>query len=177
MQLKNWHLTVIVFMISLLVLFGGRFIYQNYRIEQPIQVAMSEIKGVKLNQIQYDQQKVELTIVVQDVENFVDTYHQIENKIQPMIGKRELQLHFVNNQDQTLLRAWNQAYFNIAQAMDKNEYSTIPIVLEKLKKQSRLDKVGYGIDEKNVYVDLHVGKKSLYFILPRRVNQGVNNVG
>ncbi|MFV9510654.1 hypothetical protein [Tepidibacillus sp. LV47] len=177
MRLKNWLLTFVVFIISLIVLFGGSFLYQDFRIEKPIKEAINEIKGVKLQQIQLDKEKVILTLDVSNIDNFVNTYHQIEERVVPIIGKRELQLHFESNQDQALLHAWNQAYFDVAQAIDKNEYSTIPTVVKKIKSQAHLDKVGYGMDEKSVYIDLHAGDKSLYVILPRKDDQVVKNHG
>ncbi|WP_339062801.1 hypothetical protein [Tepidibacillus marianensis] len=177
MQLKKIMPTLIVLVVSLLVLFGGNILYQNFHLEQPVEKAVNQIQGIQFKNMSYDRQKVELTINVKQVNNFADTYHQVQDKIQPLVGGRQLQLHFNNSQDQQLLHAWNQAYFDIAQAMDKQEYSIIPKVVEKIKSQSQLKKVGYGMDEKNVYIDLHDKENSLYFVIPRNNNQEVKNLG
>jgi len=177
MNIKKIIPTITVLFISLLVLFGGNFLYQNFRLEQPIEKAVSQIQGIQFKSINYNQQKVDLTINVKQVDNFADTYHEVQKQVKPLIGNRDLHLHFFNSHDQQLLHAWNQAYFDIAQAIDKQEYSSIPEVVEKIKSYSDLQKVGYGMDEKNVYIDLHNNKNSLYFVIPRNDNQEVKNLG
>ena len=174
---QQWIKILIVMIISLAVLFSGYYIHQGINIKNPIKETISEINGVKINEIDVEKNTVTLSLKLNGIDNFQLSYDQIIQNIEPYLKERELNIRIVNNGNKSIIDAWNQSYFYIAEAVDNHQYSLIPETVESLKDKYHLNKVGYSMDEKNIFIDLHQGDSSLYIILPKNNETGVKKIG
>lgn len=176
---KPWIVTITILVLSLVVLFGGWFTYQTIQIKKPIENALASIEGIILDDLKIDRDQINVSISIQKIDNFQLTYHQIQDKLQPYLGKRQLNLDFKSKgiEDEKLMKAWSESYFYIAQAIDQHQYSLIPKTINALKKEYLLDKANYSMDENQIYIDLHQKNSSLYLILPRTNNLEVKKIG
>jgi len=173
----KWITTFFILLISLGVFFGGWYVYQKVWIKDPILGTVADMEGVKIEDVFLDKEKVDLFITLKPVEPFQTTYQQIESAVQPYLKNRKLTIHFNNQGNEQLLKAWNTSYFKIAEAIDQKQYSMIPQTIDSMKNVYHLDDVGYSMDDKYIYIDLHQGKSSLYYVLPRYSGLEVKNVG
>ena len=171
-KFKKWIPTVVVFLLSLTVLFGVYFIYEKLQIKEPMIDAINQIKGVQVENINIENDKIQLEITLQEIDNFQETYHAIVDATAAYKGDRVIDFQFSSIEDEQILRAWNSSYFYIAEAIAKHDYSMIPDTITQIKKQLLLDKTNYSMDDKNIYIDLHKGEKSQYFILKREQEVG-----
>lgn len=173
----KWNYVVIVSIVSLLFLFGGWYLYQNISVKNPINEAVSSLDGIKVTNLAIDKNNVNLSINLYDVDDFQVTYELIEKTVDPYLQSRSLNIEIVNNGNQSLNYAWNRSYFYIAEAIDKKEYSLIPLAIDNMKEEYKLDQAAYTMDEKNIYIDLHQGDAALYIVIPREQKTEVIKLG
>lgn len=173
----KWNYVAVISIVSLLILFGGWYLYQNISVKNPINEAVSSIDGVKVVDLAIDKKNVNLSINLYDVDNLQITYELIEEYVAPYLQNRSLNIEIVNNGNESLNFAWNESYFYIAEAIDKKEYSLIPQTIDNMQKKYNLDQVGYTMDETNIYIDLHSADTALYIVIPREQRAEVSELG
>ncbi len=174
---NKWFMTIIILFVSLTTLFGGWFFYQKVILKDPMIQMTSEIEGAIVHDIELDQKQVDVFITLRSGYHFQNTYTAVEKSLQPYLKNRELQIHINNTGNQQLVQAWNKTYFKIAEAIDQKNYSMIPQTIEALQQAYQLDEIGYSMDDKYIFIDLHQGEASLYFVLPRYNGLEVKDVG
>lgn len=173
----KWNYVAIISVVSLLILFGGWYLYQTISIKNPINEAVSSIEGIKVTNLDIDKNNVNLSINLYDVDNFQVTYELIEETVTPYLQNRSLNIEIVNNGNESLNYAWSKSYFYIAEAIDNKEYSLIPQAIDNMEKEYNLDRAGYTMDETNIYIDLHQDDASLYIVIPREHVTEVSELG
>lgn len=173
----KWSYVAIVSIVSLFLLFGGWYLYQNISIKNPINEAVSSIKGIKVTDLEINKKSVNLSINLYDIDNFQVTYELIEETISPFLNNRSLNIEIINDGNDELNLVWSKSYFYIAEAIDKKEYSLIPQAIDKMKQEYNLDQASYTMDETNIYIDLHQNDAALYFVIPRELKTEVSDLG
>jgi len=173
----KWNYVAIVFVISLLLFFGGWYLYQNISIKNPINESASSIEGIKVTDLEIDKKSVTLSVNFYDIDNFQATYELIEETISPYLNNRSLNIEIVNKGNEKLNLAWNKSYFYIAEAIENKEYSLIPQAIDNMKKEYNLDHAGYTMDGSNIYIDLQQNDAALYFVIPRDQETEVREIG
>jgi len=170
----KWPNIIIVFLLSLVLLFGGYFLYQKVNIQSPIESTISEIDGVQLNNIDISRSQISVNVTFNNPKNFKKAYLDIEDKLNSFVNdKKNMKIDIDNDLSETSLlnKSWDESYFSIAQAIEKNEYQLIPQTIQALKGKLKLTKAISMMDEKQVYIELQKGKDAMYVVLP--TNEGV----
>lgn len=171
----KWINITIISLLTTVLLFGGWLLYQSYSIEKPLNESLTEINGVKVEEMKINQKEIQLLLTLENIDNFYSTYKDIENAVEPYQGSRNLSVSFTNEGNEFLNDAWSKSYFYIAEAIAQNQYSLIPQAMDSLKVNYKLDQVGYSMDEDNIYIDLHQGDSSLYLVIERTPNMEVRD--
>lgn len=164
-QLKG-KVILITTIITVLVLFGGWAIYDQFVVKGPLEQAISKIDGiVHVDKPVRDQQKLTIKLELTPTASLKDVYAEISKQGKKMIGNRTLQLDVINKEQQILQQVWEKSLFHIAEAMETRTYSAIPAILEELATDQM--EVYTDMDNANVYITLKYDNEALHKILPR----------
>lgn len=152
---------------SSVILFGGWFVYRSYAMETPLATMVSEAPGVEEADINLTNNSIHINLKLNEEANLREIYEHIQTEGAGILGKRQLNITLENNSSPALDQWWSVVLFDIAQAMETRNYSTIPVTLqEKAADLSGLQTIT-EIDDTNVYIQLTYQDKSKYIILPR----------
>ncbi len=174
----NIRIVAVVMTVSLIVMFGGWLLHLDFGVKKPMEASLLKIQGVKESHITIDRHQINVTIALANIDDLQKTYRSIKEVVTPYLSKRELKLTIKNNENPDMIKGWKQNYFYIAEAIDTHQYSLIPETVQHMKEQLNLDKVGYSMDDENIYIDLHKKDASLFLVLPKNSNvMGVKNLG
>lgn len=151
-------------LLTLAFLFGGWSAYQHFYVEQPIRAYIEEKENVELKNIQFSNDQVKVELAFRDPDTFAADYKAIKDYIADHTGKTvSIQLPVV---ERSMKELWEEEYFFIAEAMKKQEYSEIPRIMDKIKKERQIEKTVSRMDDENIYVFLQKGSEHLYAVLP-----------
>lgn len=170
MHLGKFRLTiiVIVFIATITILFGGKSIYYEYHIEKPIQSVyknMPEIKGVKL---QTNNDDVNLFIQINKTKNLQETFQEIKTKAEKIFGTKPFKININDKSDGTLDKTFYFIQFDIYEAIDRGDYSTMVDKIESKSKNAGVTSKLY-IDDDYLYLQMEHGGNYLYKIFPRHL--------
>lgn len=173
----RWPIVTIVFILSLITIFGGYFIFQDTNIKNPIVSSLEKIEAISINNLNINNKIIELNISIDSTDDFQSTYTEILAVLSKYQGMRSIEINIDNNANSKMISAWNSSYFYIAEAIEQNEYSLIPSTINRLKQEEIFDNGNSTMDEENIYIDLHQGDLGFYIVIPTRNEIEVNTSG
>lgn len=153
------------------VLFGGWFAYHSVAMETPLSETIHDIEGVKNAEMNLDSDTLTLELTLERDANLYDIMQQIRKDGKAIIKDRKINVKINNHSSPELDAWWSLMLFDVAEAMENREYSSIPESLHEKKSSLGGLVVATSMDEENVYVRLARGEHSKYIVLPRTAPQ------
>ncbi|CAI6081043.1 hypothetical protein [Cohnella sp. JJ-181] len=157
--------------VSVTLLFGGWFAYRHYGVEQPLDRAAAKVPGVESAHSDMSADGITLKVKLSDSADLAHVYRTVKEEGARSIGSKSLKLVAEAPDNESLEKIWRSALFDVAQAMDRKEYTGIRDAMAKLESQTPGLKATTEIDEENVYVSLRLSGSAKYVILPRQGEQ------
>lgn len=159
---------VVTLVVSMTVLIGGWFLYQNVAIQSPVEQIAKEVSDVTAAKANVTNDKIQLSIQVQPDANIRQIVERIQKESKSTLDHKKLEIVVSNPSSEALDDWWSTALFAVAQAMENKQYTDIPKALEQASASMNQDqfKATAEMDEHNVYISLTDGKASKYIILP-----------
>nr|WP_239483698.1 hypothetical protein [Paenibacillus rhizolycopersici] len=153
--------------ISVLVLFGGWFLYRQWAIERPLENIVKSVDGVNQVEMDIKPDELALKLSLKPGTDLGALVRQIEQNGKDQIGNRTLKLDVEDHSSPTLDLLWENALFTVAQAMENKQYTQITAALKQMEQENDKLTATAEMDEKNVYITLTDGQYSKFVILPR----------
>ncbi|MNW48277.1 hypothetical protein D3C74_256380 [compost metagenome] len=153
--------------ISVLVLFGGWFLYRQWAIERPLENIVKSVDGVNQVEMDIKPDELALKLSLKPGTDLGELVRQIEQNGKDQIGNRTLKLDVEDHSSPTLDLLWENALFTVAQAMENKQYTQITAALKQMEQENDKLTATAEMDEKNVYITLTDGQYSKFVILPR----------
>lgn len=162
----------ITVVISAAALFGGWMLYKQVAVASPLTDAVATIPGIaKAEKPVIDQDKVSVSVELNEEASLKDVYSSVAEQGKAVAGKRKLDIVIRNDEDASLNAIWQEAMFDIAQAMETRTYSDIPKTMDRVAAGHDGVEAVTEMDETNVYVTIKNDAGSKYVVLPRTPNQ------
>jgi len=150
--------------LTLGLLFGGWFMYQQFYVQRPIEEFIVSKQQVVLKEMDIHKVPVTVELDFKDPNTFAMDFKEIKQFIASKTNKPvEIRIPPAGEE---MKKLWEEEYFFIAEAIKKQEYSEIPKIIEKVEKERQLEKSVTRMDQENIYVYLQKGSDHLYAVLP-----------
>ncbi len=173
----KWLNVIIIMSVSLIILFGGWFLYQENNIKNPILDNLRNIDGIKVDDLVLNTKEIKLDLSFVQIDDLQITYNKILDELEPYTNNREIKININSNSSDEMITIWNDSYFYIAEAIVQKKYSLIPETMEMIKRDYFLEKAVCTMDDNYIYIDLHQGDSSLYVVIPTDQYMEVNSLG
>ncbi|MGA8942479.1 MAG: hypothetical protein WB502_07140 [Thermoactinomyces sp.] len=164
---KSVKMVVISFLVTLILMFGGFWGYQQVMIKKPIVSFLEDQQELRLQYIHVNPSRVEVGLTVSDsgCDGFIQKYPELVNRLKGKAKGKQLQVHLTDRPNKRLQTAWDQMAFGIREGIANQTYSQIP---EAAKKWAEKYGVRYFLkmDEESVYIILCDGDHFLIRTVP-----------
>jgi hypothetical protein len=172
--MKVRALPILVSLITtLFILFGGWFFYQQYYLQRPIQSFIEHKPSVVLKGLEMTKDAINVDLDFKNAATFPQDYQDIYNYILERANGKAVNIQ-LPEQGPKMKDLWGENYFGFAEAVQHQQYSRIPALVEQIKQTQKLDKTLARMDGKNIYVYLQKGSDHLYAVLPQKQREEVN---
>ncbi|HAA89547.1 MAG TPA: hypothetical protein DCE07_03065 [Peptococcaceae bacterium] len=155
---------VVAMIITLLVLFGGKYLYELYA-DQDLLQKISEVAPIEEVQIARNEQPPTIYLQLSEVDDLGKVYRQIRKIVDTYLG-REYQVVLVDRRTGKLEELFNECQFSVYEAISTGQYQQMYRVVRETAKNSGVD-VRISMDSSNIYLQFKDGSGYLYEVIPR----------
>lgn len=160
--------TVTTAALSAVLLFGGWYGYRHYGVEQPLDRIAESVPGVESAESSMSGNDVTLKVGLAADANLAEVYKKVTEQGASSIGSKTLQFVVDGGTNDDLEHIWSQALFDVAEAMDKGQYSDVRDAMASLAERYPNLETATEMDDDNVYITLRSGDDAKFVILPRQ---------
>ncbi|HUW64379.1 MAG TPA: hypothetical protein VMW83_06750 [Spirochaetia bacterium] len=167
----NWHglrwpVVALAFAGSLLAIWGGQRLVNQYDHQVPLRQAVQADKSVVSYTVSDQGQSTVFQVRFQAGGNLEEEWQQLNSTLKPLMGGHSYRIEPLDNPDPKL----NEVYYNSQYALyEAQERGTFQAMADRVGQEAKAAgvKVGLYVDDQNIYLDLSDGAGSLQRIFPR----------
>jgi len=174
MSFKGVRIPIVVLTLSLTLvfLFGARWLYQREALDRPLEQAVRAVPGVE--DAALDQQAGSLVVKVKagDVARLEEFVARIWRAVESVKPARPVSLRLSDSRNQHLEDLYYEFHFFLQEAVATGRYSELPTDLARVTEGQSVSRRRVFVGPDYVYLQMHQGGASLYEIVPRAADSG-----
>mgnify|MGYP000950084781 FL=1 len=158
------------FIATLLILFGAKFLWQNYSITIPLNkelMIIGEVEKIIVEKPLKIHEPVSIIVSLNNVSNFQKTYTEINEKVAQALKSRDYTIHINDNSTDELDKLYTDIRLYVEKSLIDGNF---PELVEKGQKLAEAINAETIISIDDIYIYVHIAKndKDLYKLVPRR---------
>jgi hypothetical protein len=151
---------IIVFIVTLLVLYGGRAASYSLQVRRPLHEFFTQQTEVIDYSVQQGREGICVRVELDDA--------QLWAGIAEVTGRIPAVLDVTDRRNHGLEETFRSMRIHIEEALATGSFYAMAQAIDEEAKEAGLDRWSVGVDSDYVYVQLHKGESYLYEIIPRR---------
>ncbi|MDQ0896363.1 MULTISPECIES: hypothetical protein [unclassified Paenibacillus] len=151
-SIRFWP-TIISFACTSLLLGAAHLTYQHFTYEVPIERSLSQLAGIESYTYKVGNQSIVIRAKFSPAASMKDIYAKINKDLNSVVRGRTLYVLPTNEPDDALNAYWTSASLPVTQAIDSNNYSDIPKLLQSIHQDGSIH-TGTEVDERFIYITL-----------------------
>ncbi|RJQ11253.1 MAG: hypothetical protein C4551_01250 [Bacillota bacterium] len=170
MGFKGIRLPVIgvTLVLTLGVLFGIRWFYQDRAFHRPLVEALGAIPAVRNVEVHQDGATLEVKVLLGDALRLETLVDDLWRAVESVESGPRVRLCLSDSRDEALEDVYYDCHFLLQEAVSTGRYSDLPERLAEVATSARVDRARAFVGRDYVFVQLHKDGLSLYEVLPRR---------
>ncbi len=166
MFFQNMRLStvVIAMIITLSVLFGGKYVYE-LNANQDLLQKIRSVAAVEEVKIARDERPPTVYLQLSEVDDLGKVYRQIRKIVDTYLGQ-EYQVVLVDRRTKKLEEVFNECQFSVYEAISTGQYQQMSRVVKETAKNSGVA-VRISMDSSNIYLQFKDSGDYLYEVIPR----------
>ncbi|NLJ61037.1 MAG: hypothetical protein GX338_08850 [Firmicutes bacterium] len=157
----------IVFIVTLVALYGGRAASYNLKVTRPLHQFFAHYKEVLDYTARQCADGLCVSVTLDNVQDIQSQYARLWAGIEEATGRTPAVLNVADRRDEGLEETFRRMRIHIEEALAKGSFYAMSQAIDEEAKQADLDRWGVDVDSYYVYVQLHKGENYLYEIIPR----------
>ncbi len=159
--------TALVFIVTLLVLYGGKAASYSLQVRKPLDEFFSQQAEVINYTVGQCKDGLCVSVELGDVEDIQSQYVQLWAGIAEATGRIPGSLSIVDRRNRELEGTFRHMRIHIEEALCRGSFYTMSQAIAEKAEEAGLDRWDVGVDSDYIYVQLHKGGSYLYEIIPR----------
>lgn len=161
---------ILAFAATLLILYGVRFLWQNYSITMPLNKELMSVSGVQNVVVKKPtkvNEPINIAISLSSVSNFPKTYTEINEKVVQALKGKAYEIDINGNENEELENLYSTINLYVEKSLIDGSF---PSLVEKSHELAETNDsvANISIDDEYIYIHIAKGDKSLYKLVPRQ---------
>jgi hypothetical protein len=161
---------VIVFIITLIALYGGRAASYSMKVRRPLHEFFTQKTEVIDYSVQQYAEGLCVRVELDDVQDIQSQYAQLWAGISEATGRVPAVLDVTDRRNRGLEETFRSMRIHIEEALATGGFYAMSQAIDEKAQEAQLDRWNVGVDSDYVYVQLHEGESYLYEIIPRKAH-------
>lgn len=157
----KWVIALIVFIITLALLFGGQMWRQKQFIEKPLVYLLENMDGIEKIYPEEEGRELEINITVGKIDDFSRFYYHLEAMIQENYNGNYT-IKVIDSPDNILTRAYQKIHLALYEGAVRGNYVTMGENIENIKENYGIEKSRLTVTDNYIFLQLHSGDYFLY---------------
>jgi hypothetical protein len=158
--------------LTVLALFGLTHAYGWQAYDRPLERALAGRPEVVQYTLHAQQGPVTVEILLADVPNLREAYLRVEEAVAQQLGARSFRLVVRDRRDGELVADYYALHYYVAEALTRGTFADAAAALERAARERGVERVGFYVDERYAYLQLHRGPRYLYAVMRRQAGEG-----
>lgn len=164
---------ILAFIATLLVLYGARFLWQNYSVAMPLNNGLKSIKGVQnvvLEKPSKIYEPIIINISLNNISNFQKTYTEINEKAVQALKGKAYKINITDTGSDELEKLYSDISIYVEKALIDGSFPSLVEKSDEIAKSSGAESKIF-IDSKYIYLHITKDDKSLYKLISRQTQK------
>lgn len=173
-------ITVVIFLVTLGLLFGAYFFYTQIFVQEPLSVTLDNSELIGEYRLEKSQKEPVLKVRLNKVSNLAGQFEHLLTSANEVLTKKNLHLELSSNPNEKLVDFYQEINPVLYEALSLNNFSDLHEKLRESGLQYGLSVAKLTISRDYLYLQLEDNDNYLYCILNRDKNsfpQIINNIG
>jgi hypothetical protein len=157
----------IVFIITLVALYGGRAASYSMKVRRPLHQFFTQQAGVLDYTVSECAEGLCVSVDLGNVQDIQSEYAQLWAGIEEATGRTPAALTVTDRRGNGLEETFRSMRIHIEEALARGSFYAMSLAIDEEAKEAELDRWNVGVDGDYVYVQLHKGDYYLYEVIPR----------
>ena len=168
-QKSKWSIVIITLLLTLTVLGGSHFFWQQYALDKPLTQAIKALDGVEiviLDPKANNDSTQNIHITLNNVTNLQKTYQEVNDTIVSGLGLKKYNIIIHDHRTPELELLYYSMHYHIQEAIFTGKFGDMNDIIQT-KALEENTKARVYVDANSIYVQLMNNNGNLYMILPR----------
>lgn len=173
-------LTVLIFIVTLGLLFGAYFFYKQFFVNQPLSVTLDNSELIAQYELIHERKRPVLKVQLNKVDDLAIEFQRFLNTSGQILIEKDLQLELSSRPNSRLLEFYREINPGLYEATSLNNFTTLQSILIGKNQEYDLTKASLTISEDFIFLQLEDNGDYLYYILNRHeksLPNIINNLG
>ncbi|NPV71321.1 MAG: hypothetical protein HPY55_11865 [Firmicutes bacterium] len=166
---KRIAAVALAIVLSFAALYAGNLYYGKLTVGDPLERVFKETPSVLSFEIAKRQPVTVVRVTLADVPDLRHVVLSLEEKAAGVLRGQPVRIVVQDTRDQALSAAYYAMHFHIQEALVTGRFSDMSGKVAQVAEGAGLERHRVFIDERNVYVQLHLKGRYLYEVLPRQI--------
>ncbi|HEY8530374.1 MAG TPA: hypothetical protein VIL22_11910 [Paenibacillaceae bacterium] len=166
----KWTAFAAAALLVLAALLGGWTAWRHYGMEQPLHRLAQQMPGVLEAETEWEADRVRMRLRLAPDADLAAIVRRLETEGSAALGRRTLEFEFAAESGERLERIWQDAFFEVAEAMEHRRYSEVRDLVLGLAERHPGIEATVRMDDRYVYIRLKDGDRVKFILLPRETD-------
>ena len=169
-QKYKWSIVAISIFLTLTVLGGSHFLWQQYIVDKPLFEVLQAIDGVEtlhLDNSDKNESTRNIHITLNNVTNLQKTYQSLNNSLINILGLYKYKIIIDDHRTPELEQLYYSMHYSIQEAIFTGKFGVMAEIIQE-KALAANTKAQVYVDASYIYVQLISNNGNLYMVLPRQ---------
>ena len=167
---------ILALVVGLTSFWGAQWLYDRYNYDRPLDKILGENKNIASYQINDQEPLLEIEIKLSRVDNLQETYGEIYQSLQEILGRRNFRIILQDQRDPTLDGIYYHTRLAAFEALERGNFLEMEGYISKLA-AGQGSEARVWLDQDRLYIQVEHGNNYLYEIIPRPKAAGAVNNG
>jgi len=163
----NFKMIIVAFVVGLVLLFGGQYVYLKYGFNQPVRQALADNPAVAGYTLDEQGPEPVISVHLKRTDNLQESYRELKQEIDRSMRGRPYQLIIKDERDDSLEEVFYNSQFIIYQAIAQGGFQEMADEVRARARAANAEARIY-LDSEYVYVQMENEHGFLAEIIPRQ---------
>ncbi|HCJ09552.1 MAG TPA: hypothetical protein DGR79_08380 [Clostridiales bacterium] len=166
----RYPVVAVTLVVTLVFLFGARWVYQRQALDRPLEAAVLAVPGVEEVTVGQRQDVLLVRVRAGEVPHLEEFVADLWRAVEAVQEGAAVELEISDSRSERLQNIFYELHFHVQEAVATGRFSELPARLEEVSAGTGLTRGRVFVGPEYVYVQLHQGQACLYEIIPRRAS-------
>lgn len=158
---------LISLIVALLIMFGGNYLINNYKLNYSLNEDLLRVAGVKQVIIRKENDIYNIVISLNKVNNLKEVFTKINNRVEKTLDKNEYNLDFSSGSSEELKQIYDRINLPLYEALETGEFVQLGERIDRYGREYDLNREKVMVDDNYVYLSLEKNNNGLYKVIKR----------